>query len=96
MFVVSNCCILYVVLTVDSQLNAKIADLELGSSALRLDFATTRASLVQRDSEVGRASESEFDGDIVIVEDLLANWLAPEVITGLFDRNPVQYKVTLN
>jgi hypothetical protein len=104
---------------VDSQLNAKIADLELGSKSVQMTFAAAN----RRNSQIGTSNEqamalaraqaerqkelafenivsnvdddsratvgdgeaveegrdSEYDGDIVVVEDLLANWIAPEV-----------------
>ncbi len=95
-------------LSVDDQLNAKIADLELGSSSLEINFQrhqkSRNSTYVSRswslfdserdkskmisgvqisnlDSTTGESDNEsrDFDSDVVVVEDLLAHWLAPEV-----------------
>jgi hypothetical protein len=97
--------------SVDHQLNAKIADLELGSKSMHIDFNASRGKgynqvqhsartqqkinnqisreslmsitnvVINDDENALTTRESEYDKDYVIVEDLLANWIAPEVIS---------------
>ena len=65
----------------DSQFNVKIADLELGiaNGGEGLSNYDLGSSVFDTAEEQRQAEMRKNDPELVIVEALLANWLAPEV-----------------
>jgi hypothetical protein len=70
---------------VDAHFTVKIADLELGvlRSKDRIDSAlNSEASSLSRNGGNAELMSAVSDPNIVVVEELLANWMAPDVIVN--------------